>query len=296
MRDGSGRPTVARMSHDEEDSAEASEEQAQEGGSPLEQDAERDAKAGDEFKPWDELHEAFGDAADVHHVMGADGLPEAVVDNVPDAVAHPFTEEMFVCVADRRKFVIRGAKRRVIAEIDPKHVVREEDGRFYAPASVVGDALLLTQGTRFASEYAKATSNVPLDTLEERATAALIQAGALPLGIELVSEDQTVVVEPVRPQCKHLLQQIDPLPVGTVGYKYGDVRKYCMLRRTLTGAFLSLTNEAVKACSMRDPYDAPTADTIDRANAEKIAESRHRVYLPLFNVTHTVEKDTEPAS
>lgn len=285
------------MSHDEPDEeqrAEATDAEAQEGGSPLEQQAEEDTKARDEFRPWDDLHEAFGDAAEVRHVIADDGLPTQAVDNrLNEAMAHPFTEDKFVCIADRRSFVVRGMKGRIIAKIDPRDVTREPDGRYYAPALAVARGFADCCESEMASKSLHEAIDAfvgATDDSERAVRAVQWLESVAPDGAFAVLSDETIKVEPIRPQCKHLLQQIDPPPVGTVGFKRGYVKKFCALRRTLTGAFMGLSDEAVTACSMRDPHDAPTAAEIDESNAEKIAESRNRVFVELFD-THPKEAE-----
>ena len=89
-------------------------------------------------------------------------------------------------------------------------------------------------------------------------------------------------VHPVRPECKHYLRQLIPPPEGTVGLKFGQMQRFCMLRRTLTGAFMSLTDEAMRACGQREPIDAKTTELMDEMDEIKIRQGRERVMLPMF--------------
>lgn len=289
------------MSHDPDDGeerGEATDAEAREGGSPLEQQADEDTKARDEFKPWDDLHETFGEAAEARYVLGDDGLPTPIVDShLNEAIPHPFTEDKFVCIADRRSFVVRGDKQRIVAKIDPKHVTREADGRYYAPALAVArgyaDCCLSPEAAKSLHSAIDAFAN--WESADERAVEWLGSVEGSHVH-QRAQPDHTIEVEPVRPECRHLLQQVDPLPQGTVGYKYGYVKKFCALRRTLTGAFLGLTDEAVTACSMRDPHDAPTAKMLDEANAEKIDQSRNRVFVKLFDTQSDTHQEAEQSS
>lgn len=90
-------------------------------------------------------------------------------------------------------------------------------------------------------------------------------------------------VEPLRPRCKHYVLQLVPPPPSLEGaLKFGDLHRYCAARRSVAGAFLGLKDAALKACSLRDPYDQQTSDILTQFDAELEAKAKKRTLHPMF--------------
>jgi hypothetical protein len=70
--------------------------------------------------------------------------------------------------------------------------------------------------------------------------------------------------------------------------------RFCSARRSVAGAFMSLTEREMKACSMRDPFDLVSGEKLihfDRTLAEK---SRHRTQHSMFNIKEDLESEDKP--
>lgn len=212
-----------------------------------------DEEAGEDFTAWDEYDEAFGKEP-VRRVLDAEGLPAPVVDDVGNEAHAPvFTEENFVCIADTRAFVIRDDWGQVMARFEPDEVEHTPNGDYRVPTELalerVGDNSLLG-----------------------------VIAGGTSLG-----RRPWTSVQPVRPTCRHLIQRLNP-PGVNQNLTLGWLERHCSVRRTTSGAFLRLTDEAVRACSAREPYDVESSALITRFNAIKIDQGRARTYHSLFNI------------
>ena len=56
------------------------------------------------------------------------------------------------------------------------------------------------------------------------------------------------------------------------------------MRRSVAGAFLTLKDGAMKACSFRDPPNERSDEALDDFDTTLIGKSRDRVNLPMFNL------------
>lgn len=97
--------------------------------------------------------------------------------------------------------------------------------------------------------------------------------------------DDPLVVEPLRPQCKHYVRQLTPptpseLLSGHI--KKGWVKRYCAARRSVAGAFLELTDSHIGACTLREPYDVATSRLLDEFDDTLEGRSRNREYVDMF--------------
>ena len=248
-------------------------------------------KAADSFSVWDEHDEAFGEPAPIPVAVAADtGMPNVMP--IIDSAVHPlpYTLELFTCATDRSKFVIRDDWGDVLATFEPNEVERSADGRYRVTVKLALERMKdLIERERERLHY------------DEKAHAWYILGELLrPLGYQFDTASglfkpsaETLgwcEVRPVRPQCKHLLQQLRP-PAPTEDLEFGWSGRYCTARRTTTGAFMELTDDAMRACSMRDPVDAKGVDWLERNDARQLERSAHRTHLPMFNFTKQLEDE-----
>lgn len=104
-------------------------------------------------------------------------------------------------------------------------------------------------------------------------------------------------VEPIRRECVHYVRQIEPpapSDVVTGKLKRGWMNRYCAARRSTSGAFMVLTNRAMSACSLRDPYDAESQARLDEFDDTAEERSRDRVHLDMFNLTQGMMRELTP--
>lgn len=266
---------------DGEAEADPTEEECQEPDAPEEHSDE----PADSFTHDDELQESFS-GEPIPSVMGEDGMPVLVVDEVLiDAHSPPFLpEKNQICHELGEEFVVRDVDWEILARWDRKNVRRLADGTYLA---AVQDASLIEAGLARRWKLASPSQDwaelfVLLDNASDN------RGCHRQATLELA-------VEPLRPQCEHLMLQLIP-PAQSQAHvlKQGWMRRYCMARRSVAGAFLSLTEQEMKACSLRDPYDAESAELLtyfDRTLAEK---SRNRSYHKMFNVKEDRESEDKP--
>lgn len=204
-----------------------------------------DVVAADSFQVDDELFDAFGAPAPIRYVMDQ-GLPTAKPDE-SGAYCPPLTEKEFVCIADESEFVKRGPRGVIDARWKPDQVERQPDGTWLA----------LTPPYEQSDRYEACFGSVTEGHLER-------------------------TVEPLRPQCAHYLEQLDPPGPGETMLRYGWKRRYCTFRRTVAGAFLELSHGAIRGCSARTPRDAESDALMRQMDVEKIEQGKNRTLLPLF--------------
>jgi hypothetical protein len=105
----------------------------------------------------------------------------------------------------------------------------------------------------------------------------------------VVVPDGRVPVRPVRPACKYYARQLfvnsgqpDPKQPG-----HRLRMSFCAhpARRSIGGAALSLQNEAIFACDLRDPPDpASLARELDAFDARALEQDATKTLVPLFNL------------
>lgn len=165
------------------------------------------------------------------------GMAEDPQDGMPkpvidtqQAYAPPLALDTMVCLEDRRQFVVR---ERQWGEI--QGVVE--------PQHVV----------RTAGGKYRATANRInwLSGDSYRATGDHVQ----------------LEVFPIRPKCRHLARQLCDIQGNEDEVM---MERCCTARRDSGGEFLSLMNQQVIACDMRDPYDEASVRYLDQFDDRKI--------------------------
>lgn len=219
----------------------------------------------DHFTANDELSDAFGPATVTYagggYTEDEDQLPMPLTDgDNEDAVAPPFTVKMQICVADISSFVIRDAWGAPAVTLLPDDVTGMPDGRYRVPPLV-------------ALKAAAAQWSGILDAI--RLIVAIVRARA----------GGWIEAEPRRPYCEHYLRQLEPPAPSefSQGYTKGWLKRYCTVRRSVAGSFLSLTDTAMSGCSMRSPA-AIENRRLDEFDLEQMRRSENRTYLPMFDL------------
>lgn len=212
-----------------------------EAGGPK-RESERDAVIGvglDRSTIADSVQQAF-DPGPMTWGPDADGLPSPELrTHLP--LAPPLQLETFVCLGDESEFVLRTRRwAEVCARFRPEEVERAPNGQHFVR---VDDAV---------------TAGAPwLDILHA-----------------LDWRRARVLVEPVRPQCRFLAQQM---------VDFGDETAHPMLERLCTARrdderfFFGLRDTQVHACELREPRDDKTDARIRVMNETKIKLGRERL-------------------
>lgn len=223
-----------------------------------------------EFHPFDEIAEDFKPSPTVR-VLDGEGLP-VTVDSGQRSDIPPLSPSTLVCMADTSAFVVRNNWGEEILRFNPGVIERAADGRWRIRRHAA-QALCLAeiQAWRLARQESS-----PLTALEKIDAHVF----ALLLGLTSVSSlPDYILVEPIRPACKHYVRQKLAFDLNAQHVQFA---RLCSARRTTEGTFMTVRDTGVWACDMRDPFDAETAKALDRFDAEKVEQGKKREHLPIF--------------
>lgn len=201
----------------------------------------------------DSIFEGFDESRPARYaVLPDDGMPMPMHDDASLALAErlPLHPSTLICMADTSAFVLRqdtwGAE---IARFTPAEVTRMPNGAYVVP-------------TKLAAE--------------RRGERAGLGALLIALFVRILilmrirrPESQWCEVEPVRPQCRFYRRQRFDHPADPERKK---IERLCTARTDAAGVFLSLSDDRMHGCELREPAHQPSVDPIDRFDEEKIAE------------------------
>lgn len=201
------------------------------------------AEGEDDFRPFDEVAESY-QPSKMLHVPGDDGLP---ILTAPEATGEsdipPLSPETLVCMADLSEF----------------HLYHGTDLlQSFSREEVISDGPIWL---------------VPQEALTSR-TKDQLELEKRP------AYSGPVVVQPKRAACEYYVRQITQFehnPEARV------VLRLCSARRTTEGAFMSVRDTAVWACTMRNPRDYESEELIDNFDKEKVSAGSRRVHLSIFD-------------
>lgn len=201
----------------------------------------------DGWDPWDADHEEFSPGP-LPIVEAADGMPtiHAPVEHSGIPALSPQT---LVCMGDYSEFIERDVhegKRRVFR---PEKVERMPDGSW-----------------RTRERFRCGVKSHPNFIL-----------GAL-IGVN-VDRYMRLRVEPIRPPCKHYIEQLAQYDKNN---EHKKLYRLCAVRRSTEGAMMDVGNLGVYGCSARDPFDAATSELMRKWNDKKKEQGQKREDVPLF--------------
>jgi hypothetical protein len=196
--------------------------------------------AEEDFHPFDEVGENCI-FGPIKQVYGADGLKGLHVPAEQTRTDIPhFNAETLICIGVFDKFVIRDEFGEITHEFPPDIVQRGNDGKYFIPWKA------LTQ-TQQASLWGAKTF---------------------------------VIVEPIRPPCKHYVRQMSQFehnPENQV------MTRLCSARRTTEGTFATVRDVAIWACDMRVPRDlASEKKHLDTFDEMKIKQGQDDTWHSMF--------------
>lgn len=270
------------MPDDTDGSAEAGHEETV---VPIEDSGESEG----DWSPFDEVQEDFVPRP-IPRTIAADGMPAP---NLPPPRSDipALSEKTLVCMGDYSWFAIRDPFGEVVARFEAGEVDRAPDGRWRVRIELAIDRtkMLLERDRKRA-----------LDQIKDEALMVLVHSHASPQMIENASDRAMFVammanyanaghvmqmtvdwveVEPARPECAHYVRQMSQFDYNPENQK---IYRLCSARRTTEGTFMTVSDRAVWACSMREPRDLVSEAEIDDFDARKMKEGASRVYLPMF--------------
>ena len=226
-----------------------------------------------QFSMTDQLHDEFP-IEPIPVVMAEDGLPKPVTSDPQDATAIPFTYETQLCIEDDREYIELTKEDLWAREWDLLDAPRGEPSTWLTPKGTRIQGVCVR--SRFDEDgLFQALSAYKPEEVEER------------WGHHFIKDDEGWrPVRPRRERCKHYFRQVfsndsqkDPaLPMHQI------VFRLCKARRSNGGAYMSLSNEAVYVCDVREPFDVPTSRLQDRKDKKKLVDRPDLLKLPLFNL------------
>lgn len=247
----------------------------------LADDEELPAVGIDRHRPDDEVYQHVPEdrAEWAKYEMAEDGMPQPTV---PTAMpfAPPLHPDTLCCIADTRKFCLRGKWGQVVVEFEPEEVERAENGMYRVSRKVLTQALMKGFSNQPASAWER----------EKRTNDHLAHV----LGRTYRQDYMWHEVEPIRPQCKHFARQATDFQDLT---DHMFVSRLCTARRDSGGEFLGLRDTQMFACDMRDPYDQKGIERLEKFDQNKIVlgEERHERDGSRFDVDAALEQAIEEA-
>lgn len=229
------------------------------------------------FQADDELYEQFK-AEPIPLIIAEDGLPQPV-DESPDP-APPFGPDTVVCIEDEREYV------ELFTEELTARGWRLVGPERWAPPALP-EGFFIGQDLSINTRYDNRGEPAARRRFDPKVARIFTRWGVH----FAVDGGSKVVVRPVRERCSYYKRQNfindDRPDVGDVT-KPGSklVFRVCTARRSNGGAFLSLRDEAVFACDLREPFDEGSVERfLDAPDRKAIAEKRHLKMIPAFGLS-----------
>lgn len=229
-----------------------------------------DSDEGESFRRHDQYMDAFGNGSDTPIINDpVDGLPRPADDWV--AAAPALTEDM-ICLGKDDFY---------------EEVFREES---VAPSFI--ESMRLARSPQAAeilkarkSKYNSAGEGIKRrrfakDQVSDRFGLKVATMVGFDRGV--FDPEKFIVVAPTREQCRHFAAQIDVAtdiqsPIGPVK----PLHSYCKAMRSTGGALLSLMDELVVDCTLREPRDIVSEERIRERIRKKIEQGKERKNVPL---------------
>lgn len=89
-----------------------------------------------------------------------------------------------------------------------------------------------------------------------------------------------ISVEPIRLPCRHYVRQMTQLPENPENQL---ILRLCSARRTTEGAFMSVSDLAMWACTMREPRHWESEELLDDFDHKKVRQGIRREHRSIFS-------------
>lgn len=214
----------------------------------------------------DQIYQVMPDSPQHYGLDEKDGLPKpAIVNAVSDAVAPPLDPKTLVCMGDESSFVLRDEWGNALGEFAPDAVERMPDGR----VTITGAEVWRATGHE---------SFVLLVLSLVRGLLGLIFGSRCWLYSAKLKRwydpAELVEVEAIRPQCRHYARQLIDFPQSEDAV--WNIRN-CTARRTDYGDFMSLNDQRMLACELRDPQIGSNRERIEAFDEVAVQMGREQV-------------------
>ena len=97
---------------------------------------------------------------------------------------------------------------------------------------------------------------------------------------KLRAKGKLIAVEPIRPRCQHYVEQSTSFELNAHALVH---LRLCSGRRSNGGAFMSVRDTGIYACSMRSPRDLGSEKRLQEFNEKKIEEGLERLDDSIFS-------------
>ena len=238
------------------------------------------------FSPMDEVEEAFPVVPIPLVIDPTDGLIRPV--DQSECYSPAFCEDNVVCIADERMFV------------EVFHEELLDLGWSFHSRSL--EYITPERGTRLSTDDASSgfivnvrkrfdSSGAERTRLQFKPSATMVLWGEK-FGTPSVDGEIVAIipVKPIREKCCYYMRQVfanqaqpDPTAIGS-----RTLYVHCTRRRSVGGAFMSLSDEAIYACDHRDPPDKTSVDRdLDAFDQKRLRERPDRTLVAMFGLGGT---------
>jgi hypothetical protein len=219
-----------------------------------------------EYSWREEIQETFEPEPMIMVAHPEDGMPVPAGETSEIKYAHPFTIDTCICVEDERSWVEEFGEevglhnfpwnKECVAARRRWSILGEKvERRIFSPEQVT---------TWFGKHVVREENTHPVTR-----------------GLAVIP------VRPVRERCRHYGRMVmanDDIP-GPTEPGHQIIFRNCSARRSVGGAYMTVSNEAVYACDYRDPPDRPSCEKyLDSRDRERLASKRHLEMVPLFGL------------
>jgi hypothetical protein len=216
------------------------------------------------------LNEELHQGMEVPVTFSIDPTDRMPVPHTPENhdVPAPLAVDTFVCMEDKREFVIRNSDGSVWVSFKPEQVARMPNGEYY-----VTKADLDLEAAR------KSDWEVSFAWLGEKGL--LLSTGA-------VNGHTVIAVEPIRPRCVHYLRVLTDISADR---SRRFLTRACMKQQSDSGEYYSVGDSAIYACGIREPRHQASEEELDRFDDFSMQESVERQKASAFDVDAELAKE-----
>ncbi len=225
-------------------------------------------------RPDDELHQGLEVPA-TFSIDPTDRMP------VPAPTANddrppPLAVDTFVCMEDKRSFVIRNSDGSIWLSFEPSEVQRLPNGGYYVELGPFKAAFKRSYDARYGfrpqiDAHDRLEDDVKFKTV-------IVRRMALPR------------VEPIRPACTHYVRMQTDISADR-DRRY--LARSCSAQRSETGEYYSVGDAAIYACSLRNPRHLETEALMDAIDERDALNALNKQRAAAFDVDAELARENE---
>lgn len=244
------------------------------------EDIEASEDAETEFHPFDEVDEDFKPGP-LQVVRDAEGT-FTQIDETTESDIPALSLESLICLGDFSAFVIRNPWGEIICTLTPEEVNRapNRDWRVSIDLVVAKSAFLIAKRREYMKSVVKKFKGDAHGTDQSLNDIQVLMSMVVEPGEAVAFDPEWMLVEPIRPPCKHFVRQRGSFHLNPKHRKY---YRLCSARRTTEGTFMTVSDTGMYACDMREPFDVESAKLLDDFDALKIEQGKNRKHLRMFS-------------